>query len=424
MAKTVVALYEDFETAQRVVQDLVNNGFDRSDISLVASDAEGKYSERLRGAREGRTTTGEAVGTGAGIGALLGGGAGLLVGLGALAIPGIGPVIAAGPLITTLAGAGIGAAAGGLVGALVSAGLPEEEARAYAEGVRRGGTLVTVNTSDEAADRAADIMRRYSPVDIESRAAMWRQEGRVGTEEATRTTTTTEERMAERPRATTEAETTLPIVEETLQVGKRQTPRGVRIHTRVVEQPIEEHITLREEHVDVERRRADRPLTEEEAEQAFRERTIEVSAISEEPVVHKEARVTGEIEIAKEAEEREEVVRGTVRRTEIDVERSPEEMRRRAEEFTTLRSDLQRHYTQNLSRSGRSFEDFLPIYQYGYDLATDPRYRHRDWAQIEAEASQEWARKHAGMGTWDEIKDAVREGWARTRARLQSVGRS
>src|SRR5512133_167972 len=167
MAKTVVGLYDNFTTAEKVVRDLENNGFARENISLAARDqTEGKMAG-TETVDQG-TKAGEHAAVGAGTGAVLGGLAGLLVGLGALAIPGIGPIIAAGPLATTLAGAGIGAAAGGLIGALTGAGVPEEEARAYEEGVRSGGTLVMVNSPDDRADQASEIMSRYNPIDIDT----------------------------------------------------------------------------------------------------------------------------------------------------------------------------------------------------------------------------------------------------------------
>src|SRR5690606_38716981 len=110
----------------------------------------------------------EGAGVGAGIGAVLGGLGGLLVGLGALTIPGIGPVIAAGPLaaaLTGLAGAGAGAVAGGvtggLIGALTGLGVPEENAQYYAEGIRRGGVLVTARVADNRTSEAVDILNRY-----------------------------------------------------------------------------------------------------------------------------------------------------------------------------------------------------------------------------------------------------------------------
>jgi hypothetical protein len=170
--QTVVGLYDRFEDAQRAVQALHNEGFRNEDISLIASDREGRYSRELEGRRTDVTTdtdVADGAAAGAGIGAVLGGLGGLLVGLGALAIPGIGPVIAAGPLISTLAGAGIGAATGGLIGALVDLGIPEEHAHVYSEGVTQGGTLVVVHADANRADRALSILNRFNPVDIDER---------------------------------------------------------------------------------------------------------------------------------------------------------------------------------------------------------------------------------------------------------------
>ena len=135
MTKTIVALYDEFANARQAVEALVDAGFERDDISMVASDASGEYAEYVN-----EDVTAE---EGAGFGAVVG----ALVGLGVALIPGIGPVLAAGPLAAALM-AGIGAAAGavtgGIVAALVDFGVPEDHAQYYAEGVRRGGTLVTV----------------------------------------------------------------------------------------------------------------------------------------------------------------------------------------------------------------------------------------------------------------------------------------
>jgi hypothetical protein len=184
MANTIVALYDNMDTAHKVVRDLRDAGIANNNISLVAQDATGQYSQQAA------TTTGDTAdgaSTGAGVGAVVGGIGGLLVGLGALTIPGIGPVLAAGPLATAvsaLLGAGAGALAGslagGLLGALIDMGIPEEQAGYYAEGVRRGGALVTVDADDMTLDRARDVMNRYDPVDIHQRAETWRQSGWKG----------------------------------------------------------------------------------------------------------------------------------------------------------------------------------------------------------------------------------------------------
>lgn len=175
MAKTVVGLFDRVDDAHEAVKDLISNGVPRDDISLMANDREGQYARELGvNVKEVGAGAGEKAVKGAGVGAVIGGVAGLLAGLGALTIPGIGPVIAAGPLIAALGGAGIGAATGGIVGALTEAGLPDSDASAYAEGVRRGSTLVVVKAPDETADRAAELMNSHHPVDLGQRVSEWR----------------------------------------------------------------------------------------------------------------------------------------------------------------------------------------------------------------------------------------------------------
>ncbi|MEO8395726.1 MAG: hypothetical protein ABI700_22215, partial [Chloroflexota bacterium] len=124
--------------------------------------------------REDAVTAGE----GAGFGAVVGTLTGILVGLAALMIPGIGLAIVAGPLVAGLTGAVAGAVTGGIVGALVKSGVAEDEAPYYAEGIRRGGTLVSLQTSDTL--RAEDIMNRYGAINIHERITLWRQSGWKG----------------------------------------------------------------------------------------------------------------------------------------------------------------------------------------------------------------------------------------------------
>lgn len=173
--RTVVALFDQFQDAQQAVHVLHDAGFSQEDINLVARDARGEYATNLNESGLGGSQVTDGAEAGAGIGAVLGGLGGLLLGLGALAIPGVGPVIAAGPIIAALGGAGAGAIAGGIIGALVDLGIPKEHAHIYAEGVRRGGTLVVVRTPDERAEEARNLLNRFNPVDIESRSQNWRQ---------------------------------------------------------------------------------------------------------------------------------------------------------------------------------------------------------------------------------------------------------
>ncbi|RPI21682.1 MAG: hypothetical protein EHM61_24175 [Acidobacteria bacterium] len=177
MAKTIVGLFNTREEAREVINELVNNGFSRESVSLMTrgEDKESWTTESTGDRdREGGTLEGAATG------AAIGGGIGLVVGLVSLAIPGVGPIIAAGPLATALTGLGVGAAAGGLIGALANIGVPKEHADYYAEGVRRGGVLVTVSADDRKADRGAEIMRRYGAVDIDERATTWKKSGWTG----------------------------------------------------------------------------------------------------------------------------------------------------------------------------------------------------------------------------------------------------
>jgi hypothetical protein len=186
--RTIAALFDQMDHAHAAVRDLRDLGISNNEISLVAHDVAGEYGQSLNRADWGKAPAkGDGAAAGAGIGAVLGGLTGLLVGLGALVIPGIGPVLAAGPLGSALAGlvgAGVGAVggglAGGLLGALVDMGIPEEEAHYYAEGVRRGGALVTVRADDTLESQVREVMRRHHAVDVERRAEDWRQRGWTG----------------------------------------------------------------------------------------------------------------------------------------------------------------------------------------------------------------------------------------------------
>ena len=169
--KTIVGTYDNVETAYEVANDLVSAGFSRNDISIIANDPDSRYAPYVD------VDSGDDAAKGAGIGAVIGGLGGLLVGLGALAIPGVGPVIAAGPLLAALTGAGVGAVTGGIVGALIDLGVPDEEAHIYAEGLRRGKVLVTVQVPDTSASAVTRIMDRPGLVDIHREAETWRSSG-------------------------------------------------------------------------------------------------------------------------------------------------------------------------------------------------------------------------------------------------------
>jgi len=185
--RTFTHLYDDYDDARRTVEALETAGVPQSDISIVSNNADNRHTVTgaPTGTTAGSTLAGDTAsddnraGTGATTGTLVGGGLGLLTGLGLLAIPGVGPVVAAGWLIATVTGAGIGAAGGGLLGSLVHAGVPEEHAHAYAEGVRRGGTLVTVRGDDTQAATIESVLngRTSNAVDMTARRADYQADG-------------------------------------------------------------------------------------------------------------------------------------------------------------------------------------------------------------------------------------------------------
>ena len=175
--RTIAAMFDRYEDAADAVRRLEGAGIAHGDISIVSNDAShSKYHDADIGDPDHVSGTG----AGASIGTLLGGGAGLLAGLGMLAIPGLGPVVAAGWLASTLVGAGIGAAAGGLTGSLTDVGVSHEDADAYAEGVRRGGTLVTVKADESLTSQVTGILDRNGTIDLDERSQSWREDGWSG----------------------------------------------------------------------------------------------------------------------------------------------------------------------------------------------------------------------------------------------------
>ena len=190
----------------------------------------------------------------------------------------------------------------GLAQDLVERGFAAERARLYAAAVGRGGVLVAAEAEDADTDKVLAVMKRFGEKEPEELLE------RGG-----------EQEQVERAQS----------VEEELRVGKEQTTAGKRLVSSVSEREVEKPVTLREEEVEVERRREDRRLSPGEADRAFREETVEVSATSERPVVSKEARVTGEVALRKQTGEREEVVRDTLRSKDVEVETVKEQPKQR-----------------------------------------------------------------------------------------------
>jgi uncharacterized protein (TIGR02271 family) len=291
---------------------------------------------------------------------------GLIAGIAGLAIPGIGPILAAGPIAAAiggmLGGAGLGAAAGGLIGALTDMGVPEEDARHYEDQVRQGKSLVTVRAdNDNEADRASNIMQLQGAVDVEGQSSQGNVEAASDYQGARsfdavdssqqKSVMSGAETRSDRDFRTSESaitgqvildnddrdeaaghhrkelhandSATIPVTEERLVVGKTAVESGrVRVYGRVTETPVEESVQLRDERVNVERRAVDRPATDVDRKD---EVVVEITEMREEPVVGKQERVVEEIVIGKTVQERTETVRDTVRRKDVEVERTGSE---------------------------------------------------------------------------------------------------
>jgi hypothetical protein len=357
MARTVVAIYDDFQTANAAVRDLVDNGFPRDNISLIANNNSGEYgytgtasTPATTGTESVADETGTGAGVGAGIGAAIGGIGGLLVGLGALTIPGIGPVIAAGPLavaLSTLTGAGVGAVAGGvtggLLGALIGLGIPEEEAGYYAEGVRRGGVLVTVQAEDQSTDQVMDILNHHNPVDMNQRVSTWRQQGWKGYDPNAQTQKPPASQTMNQPMGTS---VDRPMNE----------PPGQPVNI-----PINPDVT--------------QPNQSTRQEQSFnRDQDMDMSG-----------------------DETQWQSQGMQRTGNYATQFDPE--------YDVYRT----HYNTYLADTGYPYDYYLPAYHYGYDLAGDTRYQNSSWDAIEPNIRQDWERQHPG--TWDRFKAAIRNAW-------------
>lgn len=184
MTKVVFGIASNNSHADRIVNRLQQAGFTNEEISVLASDKEGKVSETdvsefgtiespttktKKGTfgHEKHTKAPEGGVTGAVAGGIIGGSIGLLAGLGALAIPGLGMFIAAGPIVAALSGSGIGGAAGLLVGALVGLGIPEYEAKKYETQIKDGGILIAIHAEDNnATDLANQVLEQENAKDI------------------------------------------------------------------------------------------------------------------------------------------------------------------------------------------------------------------------------------------------------------------
>ena len=386
MNHTVAAIFDSYGDAQSAMSALFNEGFVSADVKLSPSDDSREARERaLRGGSASPTKEGWRIGE--------------------------------------------------FFRSLFSTDQYADDAGMYAEAVRRGSYLVTIDAPTEAqADQAVDIIMRFNPVDLSHRAEHWRNGGWTGYQSEAPLYTDEEVRNEQAgyqskitiagatPAATSEAmpaetagtvdmaahEATLPVVEEQLQVGKRVVQRGgVRIYRHVTETPVQESIQLREERVTVERTPVDQPASATDIS-AFKESMTEIHETAEEPVVGKKARVVEEVHVAKEITERTETINDTVRRADVEVEPlgSP------AATSASAASDdvFRQHWKSAYGSSGGKYEDYASAYRYGAGLAGQKQYQGYRWDELEPQVRSDWEASHQGS-PWERTKQAVRYGW-------------
>jgi stress response protein YsnF len=179
---------------------------------------------------------------------------------------------------------------------LVEAGYEKDKAQRYGEALQKSGVLIVADVEDDKADEALSTMRSFDVLTPD--ALLELSSGKEQSEETT----------------------SAQVIEETLEVGKNKVSAGKRLTTEISEREVQESVTLHEESVEVERTRADRTLKPEEANKAFKETSVEVTAFTEKPVVSKEAHVVEEVSLSKNSGERDVTVSGTVRRQDVNVE--------------------------------------------------------------------------------------------------------
>jgi len=359
----VVGVYDDYADAQNAVQALVTEGFSRSNIHLdPESDS------------------------------------------------------ASTPMASSQSDQSRDTGIGGFFRSLFGSDEHKEHHDVYAESVRRGSYVLTVDAqSEDEADRISEIMARFNAVDIDERSGYWKQQGWTGynadAPRYSKDEISNERSTYAKARQTDTSNTSrIPVIEEELKVGKREVQRGgIRVFQRIKETPVHESVQLREEHVKVERHAVDKPATEADLA-AFKEGSIEVRENAEEAVVSKSARVVEEVVVGKEVSQRTEQINDTVRRTDVDVEQlGASGAAATSSSELTDDTDFRRHWQSAYGTSGGRYEDYDAAYRYGSTRAGSGQYKNYQWSDVEPQFRSDWESSHP-ESAWDKVKDAVRYG--------------
>ncbi|AWJ85461.1 hypothetical protein TSH58p_17975 (plasmid) [Azospirillum sp. TSH58] len=194
---------------------------------------------------------------------------------------------------------------------LLGHGFTKDIAQRYAAAIKQGHTLVAADIADQDADAAEAILDENGAIDLpDASSHQPKKPAKADSGKADKETAD----------SGTDEEETVPVVEEQVEIGKRRVSKGgVQVTTEVTETPVRETVRLREEKVDVERHKADRALGAREADAAFEEKTVKMTATSETPEVTKEARVVEEVVLSKKATEHDKTVEASARRTDVKV---------------------------------------------------------------------------------------------------------
>ena len=304
----------------------------------------------------------------------------------------------------------------------------DEHAAHYSNAVERGQHVLTFTSQSEPEiERAADVVERFGPVDIDDRhgqagGATTAGAGIYGTQSSSVASAGAMQSQAQSGNLSgaqsgsmqrdtgiaQQPDMAIPVVQEDLKIGKREVQRGgVRVLSRIVETPVDENVALREEHVHVERHPVDQPISATDAS-AFQEKSIELRETAEEAVVQKSARVVEEVVVGKDVSERQQQIHDKVRHTEVKVESLPGS---NAADDAFYRQDWQTRYA-NL---GGSYDDYAPAYLYGNEMRGSAKYQGRQWDDVESDLRSDWDARHAGgkPSTWEKMKAAIRSGWDR-----------
>jgi uncharacterized protein (TIGR02271 family) len=271
----------------------------------------------------------------------------------------------------------------------------------YAEAVRRGGAVVALTVDDDArVDAARKALASVGAVDVEQRVAAWRETGF--------TTYDKDAPPYDADQVAREHAQIIPVVQEEIEIRKRQVDLGtVRIVSRIVETPVTEDVTLREEHATIERRPVNRVASEADFA-IMQNQTVVVEQMEEQAIVTKTAHVVEEVVVGTVATDTPETVSETVRSTVVDVDRIGQVDATIAPE--AYESAYQKHFQKSYAPQGLSYDTFQPAYRHGTTMATDPRYSGRGWSSIEPAARSDWEVSHPGVH-WERYKGAVAHGW-------------